>query len=812
MATSATKSSDISIANLLTLYEQMVLLRRFELTVQDVYKKGRMPGFLHLYIGQEAVATGVCAHLRREDWITSTHRGHGHALAKGVPPEVVMAELYGKTTGCNGGRGGSMHLYDADNGLFGTNGFVGGGIPSAVGAALSARIRKTEGVSVAFFGDGAVNHAAFHESVNLAGVLDAPVIFVCENNLYATATPLANATKNTDIASRAKAYGIPGVSVDGNHVQAVYEAAQKAIERARNGGGPTLLEARTYRTVGHHEGDQLVGTYRTQQELDEWKMLDPILKLRKILVEQQEIPIEQLDEIDAQITKVVDAAVTFAESSPSPEAQSAGAHMWAEPVNPPEALAVQSTPVASREQGWLEAVRDGIAEEMRRDENIIYLGEGTGERGGSFGHTKNLWQEFGASRMIDTPICELGFTGAAAGAAATGCRAVADLMFTDFLFEAASQIIQQAAKLRYMTNGRLNVPMVVRSGMGAIKNAGPHHSGCYYPLWAHCPGLIVAVPSTPADAKGLWKTALRAGDPVLMFEHKSLFASKGLVPEGEYFVPFGQAAIVRAGTDLTIVSCGLLLHRCVDAATKLAAEGVSCEVIDLRTIVPLDVEAIANSVSKTGHLLIVDEAFSMCGIGAEITAAMMELAFDELDAPIGRLHTDPVAQPFSPNLEDAIIVTVGKIAEAAKSVLNGIAPIQKRLKGAGQNSIAPLVSREITQPSPEESSAIIEAEMTDLVVESVAVPPEENADETDLNGQIPLVMPNVDLTIAEATVVNWLKKIGDEVQAGETVLEVESTKAVYEVEASAAGVLRQILTPEKTVVKIGQRLGIIEPR
>ncbi|HVF09466.1 MAG TPA: thiamine pyrophosphate-dependent enzyme, partial [Abditibacteriaceae bacterium] len=481
-AASATVAGNLE--TLLALYERMTLLRRFELTVQEQYKKGRIPGFIHLYVGQEAVAVGVCAHLRPDDWITSTHRGHGHALAKGVTPRLIMAELYGKATGCNGGRGGSMHLYEATAGLLGTNGFVGGGIPAAVGVGISARARRTDQVSVAFFGDGAVNHGAFHESINLAAVQNAPVIFVCENNLYATATPFTVATKNSDIASRAAFYGIAGAAVDGNDVLAVWETLRAAVERARSGGGPTLIEAKTYRTVGHHEGDTLVGTYRTRQELDEWKSRCPILRLRKLLLEPNASAEKaaavghQLDDIEERVIKQVQDAVEFAESSPFPDPDTAHHHVWAEPINPPLPAPAQSQP-ALREQSWLDAVRDGIAEEMRRDPHIIYLGEGTGERGGSFGHTKGLWQEFGAQRLIDTPICELGFTGASIGAAATGCRAVADLMFADFIFEAATQIIQQVAKLRYMSNGRLSVPMVVRAGMGAIKNAGPHHSGAY---------------------------------------------------------------------------------------------------------------------------------------------------------------------------------------------------------------------------------------------------------------------------------------------------------------------------------------------
>ena len=350
--------------------------------------------------------------------------------------------------------------------------------------------------------------------------------------------------------------------------------------------------------------------------------------------------------------------------------------MWAEPLHPPAVEAPAA--VETKLQTWLEAVRDGIAEEMRRDPHIVYLGEGTGERGGSFAHTKGLWHEFGADRMIDTPISELGFTGAAAGARASGCRAVADVMFADFMFEAASQIIEQAAKLRYMSNGQTSVPMIVRAAWGTIKNTGPHHSGSYHPIWAHCPGLIVVVPSTPADAKGLFKTALRAADPVIFLEPKALFSSKGEVPVGEHSVPFGVARIARAGSDLTIATCGSPVHRCLEAAETLEREGISCEIVDLRTIVPLDVETVAESVAKTGRLLVVDEGFAMCGLGAELAAAMMEHAFDELDAPVGRLHTDPTAHPFSPAHENAVVVNPGASSKRRKP----LSPVGRWCRGA----------------------------------------------------------------------------------------------------------------------------------
>ena len=779
-------------AELLRLYEQMVLLRQFELAAQARYKAGEMPGFIHLYIGEEAVAVGVCAHLRDDDWITSTHRGHGHVLAKGMPPSALMAELYAKATGCCGGRGGSMHLYDPQHGVFGTNGIVGGGLPHAVGAALSARTRGTKGIATAFFGDGAVNHGAFHESLNFAGAQRAGVLFVCENNLYATATPLDKVTRNPEVATRAAAYGVPGIAVDGNDVLAVWQAARTAVARARAGGGPTLIEAKTYRVVGHHEGDPLTGVYRTQAELDAWKARDPIQTFRRRLTgDLKAATAAELDAIDARVRAIVADAVEFARQSPEPDPATAFAHCWSKSINPP--LPAPPKNQKTQIQGWLDAVRDGIAEEMRRDPHVLYFGEGIGERGGSFAHTKGLWQEFGASRVIDTPICELGFTGAAIGASATGCRSVADLMFVDFLFETGGQIPLQAAKLRYMSNGAMAAPIVVRAPCGAVKSAGPQHSGTYHALWSHLPGLIVAMPSNPADAKGLMKTALRGDNPVLFLEPKALFSSKGEVPVGEHLVPFGVARIARSGRDLTIVAAGRMVPLALEAAEALARDGVACEVIDLRTIVPLDLDAITASLAKTGRLLVVDEGYAAHGVGAEVAAAVGELAFDSLDAPVGRLHMAPVPHPFNPKLEEAVLPTAAKIVAAAMEVIAGKASAQRRPRAASSAAVA------------EHTSTLRETKPAPSPVAPTAAGIESGQRPTD--GE-PITLPHGDLTVSEAKVLNWRKQPGDLLQTGEVIAEVETDKAVLEVEAPGAGRLVRIAAPAGTVVKMGGLLGV----
>jgi pyruvate dehydrogenase E1 component alpha subunit len=311
---------------LLDYYKKMLELRVFEVKVQELYRNGRLPGFVHLYVGEEAVAVGVCSDLKTEDRIFSTHRGHGHALAKGVPAGVVLAELWGKVTGSSGGRGGSMHMYAPEWGFMGTNGIVGAPIPLATGAGLTAKLAKEGGVVVSFFGEGAVNSGSFHEAVNFGAVWNLPVIYVCENNLYATEMAFSRATKNTSVASRAAAYGMKGVEVDGQDVMAVHEAAAQAIGIARADGGPTLIECKTYRYVGHHEGDP--GTdYRTREEVQEWKQKDPVKRARKQLLDSG-IAESKLAAVDQEVEVWIEEAVQFAESSPEPLPESVTEHVY----------------------------------------------------------------------------------------------------------------------------------------------------------------------------------------------------------------------------------------------------------------------------------------------------------------------------------------------------------------------------------------------------------------------------------------------------------------------------------------------------
>ena len=650
---------------MLALYRTMQLIRQSEEHLARCHQKGLIYGACHTYVGEEAIATGVCAHLNIDDVVFSTHRGHGHALAKGVPPEQLMAELFGRETGCSRGRGGSMHLFAPEIGLMGTSGIVGPCILQAAGAGYSFKLMKTPRVAVAFFGDGAVNNGAFHEGLNMASIWKLPVLFVCENNQFATEVPFAYAAGNPDVAARGAVYGMPGVAVDGNDVHAVWSAARDAVELARSGGGPTLLECKTYRTRAHAEG---MGdyTYRTREEVGAWRERCPIVRLRTSMLAAGTATGAELDAIDAEVAGEVEAATKLAEQAPLPDGATATLHVYNE--EPSARPAAEPAP-GGRQLGYAAATLEALDAEMSRQPGIFVMGEGIGVRGGNFATTAGLFAKYGAERLCDTPICERGFVGLACGAAMTGTRPVIDFMFIDFINDAFGELVNQIAKMQYMSSGRLRMPVLLRGCVGIGHSAATHHSGSYHSIFSHIPGLRVVMPSTPYDAKGLITHALRSPDPVLFLEHRELMSTKGAVPAESYEIEFGRARIARAGQHLTIVAVALMVHRALAAAEQLALAGIEAEVIDPRTISPLDTGTILKSVAKTGRLLVVDEAAAPCSVGAEIAACVAEAGFNDLDAPIRRLNGAFAPVPYSPPLEKAMVPDVDAIVRAARELV-----------------------------------------------------------------------------------------------------------------------------------------------
>jgi len=671
--------------DLLTLLRQMAEIRAFEEKVYDLLGRNVIKGASHLYAGEEAVAVGALAAIGPNDIITSTHRGHGHCHAHGdkhaATPEAkqehlnrMMAELCGRATGYCKGRGGSMHIADVANGNLGATGIVGGNIPVATGAGLSAAYRKSGQVVLCFFGDGAAQTGNFHESLNMASLWKLPVVYIVENNLYGMSVPFGKASCVPNVADRAQAYAMPAEIVDGMDVLAVREAVARAAERARRGEGPTLIECKTYRWFGHSRSDPRV--YRTKEEEKEWRERDPIQRLARRLVEAGVATQEEVDGVLARAQGAIERATDFALASPMPAPSEVADDVYAPDFWTPAMVEAERAlrervrhDSRMRQIPYWQAIVEALREEMRRDPAVMVMGEDVGLYGGAYGATRGLFEEFGPDRVRDTPISEATIAGAAVGAAMTGLRPVAEIMYVDFTPLAMDQIANQGAKNRYMFGGKTTVPVVIRTEGGTGRCIAAHHSQSLEALWVHFPGIYVVMPATPYDAKGLLKAAIRCDNPVMFIEHKMLYGVKGPVPEEEYIIPLGVADVKRPGRDVTVVTYSRMVHRALEAADRLAAEGISVEVIDLRSLKPLDLDTVVASVKKTGRLVGVTEAYRTGSFLGELLALVNEEAFDYLDAPMVRVAAADVPVPMSETLEAAAVPSTESVIAGIRKAL-----------------------------------------------------------------------------------------------------------------------------------------------
>ena len=679
------EEQELTKEELMGMLRQMMEIRALEDNIADLLNKAALRGALHLYAGQEAVAVGAISPLRADDLITSTHRGHGHAHAHGdkaaETPEAkqshynkMMAEVLGRSGGYCKGKGGSMHIADVQHGNLGATGIVGGNLPVAVGAALAQKLQGTDRVVVCFFGDGAANEGTFHESLNMASIWDLPVIFVAENNMYGMSVPWAKASKLPDIATRSAAYGIPGEVVDGMDVLSVRAAVRRAIERARRGEGPTLIEAKTYRYYGHSHSDPRA--YRTREEEAHWRGRDPIKVLHGNLASIKLLEEGEFEVLEQAVQEKLDRAMASSQASPVPDPEELTTDVFAPSKFTPEdyendrrlSRAVRNGEV-ERVIPYSQALVEAQREEMSRDPRVFLIGEDIGLYGGAYGATRGLFQEFGEWRVIDSPISEATIGGAAVGAAMTGMRPVAEIMYVDFTPLAMDQIANQGGKNRYMFGGRTSVPMVIRTEGGAGRGIAAHHSQSLESLWTHFPGIYVVMPATPYDAKGLLKAAIRDDNPVMFIEHKMLYKEKGPVPEEDYLIPLGVADVKREGRDVTLVTYSRMVLRALEAAEQLAEEGIEVEVVDLRTLKPLDVDAIVRSVKKTGRLVGLTESYENTSFINEVLVQVNELAFDWLDAPMVRVAAANVPVPRAEVLEDLAIPNVQRILEACRKAV-----------------------------------------------------------------------------------------------------------------------------------------------
>jgi 2-oxoisovalerate dehydrogenase E1 component len=646
----------------------LVRIRRFDERTIELFHAGVIKGTAHSCVGQEAIAVGACAALQESDYVISHHRGHGHCIAKGADTTRMMAELMGRSTGYCGGLGGSMHIAALDKGILGANGIVGAGMGLGTGAALSARMRGTEQVCLVFFGDGAANEGIFHEAFNLAALWKLPVVFFCENNQFGLSTAMHDSTSIDRLSKRAAGYGIPGETIDGNDVEAVFHAVDRAAYRARAGGGPAFIEAMTWRW-GDHSMRANLPKYRTDAADAEQRKLDPVARLERKLAERQVRP-ERIMELHAEANAEIEAAIAEAQRAPEPTLAALTSAVMA----PPSALVVDGEPgeaSSTRVLSMVDAIREAIDQEMTRNPSVLVIGEDVGRIGGIFACTRGLIDKHGPERLRDTPISEGVISNAAVGAAITGLRPIVEIQIFDFVTLMMDAIVNQAAKFRTMLGGAPKVPVVFRGPQGGGIRLAAQHSQSLEAWFCHVPGLIVMAPSTPYDAKGLLTSAIRDDNPVVFLEHKLLYVqSRGAVPEQSYAIPIGKADIKRPGADVTVIATMAMVAPALAAAKQLARDdGIDVEVIDPRTLQPLDTETILASVRKTNRCVIVHEGWTRFGFGAEVSAMIMEQAFDWLDAPVARVGMADVPMPYNDTLERAVIPSAPDIVAAVKAVM-----------------------------------------------------------------------------------------------------------------------------------------------
>jgi pyruvate dehydrogenase E1 component alpha subunit len=666
------------------MYRLMAASRDYDRRALAAQRLGRI-GTYAMMEGHEAAQVGAAYALGPNDFVYPAYREHGVQITRGMPLDVMLSYYRGLPT-----DDWDVHAFRMANNTIP----IASHLPHSVGHAYAARQRGEDIVTINFFGDGATSETDFHSGLNFAAVWKTPTVFVCENNGYAISVPYSKQTASETIVQKAVAYGATGVRVDGMDVLAMYQATREAIERARRGEGPTLIEALCYRYGGHATADD-ARLYRPEAEETEWRSRDPLVRFRAFLEERDLWDQAAEDDLLAEAGHAFDAAMAKLEARPTPPRESLVRHVYeriphqmVRQLNTLQRGAGEPETIFDDDEVWqhrpdptpdgptaswnmAEAINATLAAAMEADETTIILGEDVGLAGGVFRITEGLQERFGEERVLDTPLNESGIIGTAIGMGVSGSRAIAEIQFDGFVYPAFDQLVSHLGRLRFRSRSHATAPIVVRWPNGA--GIGAHEMHCDSPeaYFAHAPGHTVVIPSTPWDAKGLLAAAIESPDPVIFLEPKILYrASREDVPIEHYEIPLGTARIRAGGTDITIVTYGGMVPRALEASAQAAEEGISAEVIDLRTIYPWDEETVVRSVEKTGRFLMVQEPQRTGGIGAEIAAEIGERCGYSLLSPVRRLGaTDAPWPQFS--IEHHALLSADHILAAIRETVSG---------------------------------------------------------------------------------------------------------------------------------------------
>jgi 2-oxoisovalerate dehydrogenase E1 component len=653
--------------NVLTEWFHYILLgRQIDYRFQVLNRQGRAP-FIISCAGHEAAQIGVGWPLKpRHDWLAPYYRDVVLCMRMGMTPVDLMLSVLAKAADpASGGKQTPGHFSNSRLNITSGGSPVATQMVRGAGVAYALKMDRTDKVLLTAYGEGAGAEGDAHEAFNFAAIYRLPEVFVCENNGFAISTPFNKEYAIEHVAQRAAGYGFPGVTVDGRDPVTCYAVSKEAVARARAGGGPTLIECLVDR-LGAHSSEDDQRRYRSQEEIDRLAQNDCLERFKKQLVDEGVLSAKQVTEFEEQVKEEVTAATKKGMEADDPKPEDALTNVYA--IEVPKVI--EPAPGGETEEmNMVAALRSALTEEMERDPRVMVMGEDVGMKGGVFLVTDGLRAKFGEERVIDSPLAESSIVGVALGLAVAGKRPVAEIQFTDFAHMAFNSITNEAAKYRYRSDGDWSVPMVVRAPMGGHAHGALYHSQSIEARFA-TPGLKIVIPSSPYEAKGLLLAAIRDPDPVLFFEHKRLYRMfKEPVPRGEYLIPLQVARTVRGGSDISVFCYGLMVHYAMEAAKTLEADGVSVEIVDLRTVYPLDTDAIIASAKKTGKCLVLYEDNFSVSIGSEVAALIADEAWRWLDAPVKRFGgLDVPSMPYAVPMEEYFMPTPDKITKVLRDL------------------------------------------------------------------------------------------------------------------------------------------------
>ena len=640
-------------AQLIDWYRQLLWPRMIEDKMLVLLRQGKISKWFS-GIGQEAIAVGATLALESDEWIMPLHRNLGVFTTRNMPLHKLFLQWQGTQLGYSKARERSFHFGSREHHICGMISHLGPQLALADGAALAAKLSSKQKVALTFTGDGGTSEGDFHEALNVAAVWDLPVIFLIENNGYGLSTPVNEQYRCESLVDKAKGYGMEGIRIDGNNLLTVYDTIKGVRDYCLRYQKPYLVECMTFRMRGHEEAS---GTKYVPAELfKEWEQKDPIKNYERFLIEQRVLTELQVADFRHEFKAAIESelAIGLAPAPVKAHVPDELEDVYAKRTSLPSLVLSSPNQDAgsAHELRMIDAISEALRLQLQHDPTLVLMGQDIAEYGGAFKITEGLVQQFGKGRVRNTPLCESAIIGTALGLALEGYSSMVEMQFADFVSVGFNQIVNNLAKIHYRWGQTANV--VVRMPTGAGVGAGPFHSQSNEAWFTHVPGLKVVYPSCPADAKGLLIASLNDPNPVLFFEHKALYRSvTGMVPEAYYEMEIGKAHGVLTGTDISIITYGAGVHW----ATEFAMQhpNVSIDLLDLRSLVPLDYDAIAASVKRTGRVLILHEDTLTGGFGGEIAAWIAEHCFADLDAPVMRCASLDTPVPFSTVLEQQFL-------------------------------------------------------------------------------------------------------------------------------------------------------------